>query len=230
MMENSRRLLQVRARIKRAASRATRKPSDVQLIAITKTRPIEEVEMIIKAGVRDVGENKVQEADIKKKVIEFPARWHLVGHLQKNKVKKAVSLFDVIHSVDSISLGRRVNSAAEELGKQQAILVQVDLANEATKFGIPVNQLFETLDHFKTCVHLSTQGLMILPPYLDDLEKLRPYFARLRELRDQALNRGLLSGVELSMGMSHDFEIAVEEGATMIRLGTSLFGPRITEE
>jgi pyridoxal phosphate enzyme (YggS family) len=148
-----------------------------------------------------------------------------VGHLQKNKVRKAVALFDRIHSLDSVELGRKLDRAAEEIGKVQPVLVQVDLASEPTKFGLPEKELFPALERLSGLRRLRVDGLMVLPPFVPDPEGVRPYFRRLRELGAEAFDQGL-AGRELSMGMSHDFEAAIEEGATFIRLGTALFGAR----
>lgn len=216
---------EIRDRCERACNRAGRKASSVTLVAVTKTRSVEEMTQAIRAGVSDVGENKVQEAETKKPALEATARWHLIGHLQKNKAKKAVELFDVIHSVDSAAIGRRMDRIAAELEKTQPVLVQVDLAGEETKHGLPEKDLVPTLESLSECSHLRVDGLMVLPPYFDDPEEVRPYFQRLRKLADDARERELV-GAELSMGMSHDFEVAIEEGATLVRVGTAIFGPR----
>jgi hypothetical protein len=197
----------------------------VHLVAVTKTRTVEEIAAAAEAGVTDVGENKVQEAEAKRPQLSG-LRWHLVGHLQKNKVKKALELFDLIHSLDSADLGRRLDKVAGEAGKVQPALVQVDLAGETTKFGVPEGELDATLGALADLENLRLDGLMVLPPYRPTPEEVRPYFQRLRELCQRAREQGLLSSAELSMGMSHDFEIAIEEGATLIRIGTALFGPR----
>jgi pyridoxal phosphate enzyme (YggS family) len=153
-------------------------------------------------------------------------RWHLVGHLQSNKARKAAELFDVVHSLDGADLGRRLNVVGAERGKAVHALVQVDLAAEPTKFGIPEAKLLTTLAVLRGLDSLRVEGLMILPPYAEDPEASRPYFRRLRLLRDRAQAAGLLAGSQLSMGMSHDFEAAVEEGATLVRVGTAIFGER----
>ena len=223
------RVAAVRERIARAAARAGRRPEDVALVAVSKTFPVESVRSAFAAGVRDLGENRVQEAEAKiAATADLRAaglRWHLVGHLQANKAKRAGALFDWVHSVDGISLGRRLNEAGVDRGKPIRVLVQVDLAGEETKFGVPESQLLPLLESLQSLPSLRVEGLMILPPYNEDPEKSRPYFRRLRELRDKAKVAGLLRG-DLSMGMSHDFEAAVEEGATLVRLGTAIFGER----
>jgi pyridoxal phosphate enzyme (YggS family) len=230
-MEFPVRLARIRERMEAACRRAGRALESVTLIAVTKTRSVEEVASAVAAGVVHLGENRVQEAEPKIEELRsrsFPEsegpRWHLVGHLQKNKAKKAVALFDCIHSVDGIELGRRIDRAAAEAEKVQPVLVQVDLAAEPTKFGVPEDELFPTLEAL-SLAHLRVEGLMLLPPFLPDPQAVRPFFRHLAELGSHARARGL-AGPELSMGMSHDFEIAIEEGATFIRVGTALFGPR----
>ena len=211
--------------MERAMELAGREPSSVKLVAVTKTRSVEEMATAVGAGVTDVGENKVQEAEAKKPELQASARWHLVGHLQKNKAKKAVELFDLIHTVDSAAIGQRIDRLAAERDKVQPVLVQVDLAGEETKDGLPEEEFFPTLECLGECSNLRVDGLMVLPPYFDDPDEVRPYFQRLRELSGNGHERGLV-GRELSMGMSHDFEVAIEEGATLVRVGTALFGPR----
>jgi len=222
------RLAEVRERIARAAARSGRAPGDVTLVAVSKTHPPEAVAAAFAAGVRDFGENKVQEAQTKLPELRdlSDSRWHLVGHLQGNKARKAVSLFDRIHSVDSIPLALKLEQAAAEAGKTLDVLVQVDLAGEATKHGADEAHLFPLLEQMRGLRSVRATGLMILPPFSDDPEASRPFFVRLRELRERAAAQGLLLGAELSMGMSHDFEVAVEEGATLVRIGTEIFGQR----
>ena len=218
----------VRERLSRAATRAGRKPHEITLVAVSKTHPPEAVREAHAAGVRDFGENKVQEAQTKLPELRdlSDSRWHLVGHLQGNKARKAVSLFDRIHSVDSIPLALKLEQAAAEAGKTLDVLVQVDLAGEATKHGADEAHLFPLLEQMRGLRSVRATGLMILPPFSDDPEASRPFFVRLRELRERAAAQGLLLGAELSMGMSHDFEVAVEEGATLVRIGTEIFGER----
>lgn len=216
---------EIRDRMDRALDRSGRDHSALTLVAVTKTRSVDEMRQAVKAGATDVGENKVQEAEIKRPALDAPLRWHLVGHLQKNKAKKAVEIIDLIHSVDSAAIGQRIDRLAAEREKVQPVLVQVDLAGEETKHGLPEGDLIPTLEQLGECSNLRVDGLMVLPPYLDDADEVRPYFRRLRVLSEGARKRGLLGG-ELSMGMSHDFEVAIEEGATIVRVGTALFGPR----
>jgi PLP dependent protein len=220
------RLEGIRDRMNEACQRGNRDPDSVRLVAITKTRSVSEIRAVVEAGVVELGENRVQEAESKAPAMGANVRWHLVGHLQQNKVNKAVPLFERIHSLDSVELGRRIDRAAAEIDKVQSVLVQVDLAGEETKFGLPERDLMETIEILGELPHLRVDGLMILPPYRDDPEEVRPFFRRLRELAFEAREARLSLGSELSMGMSHDFDVAIEEGATLVRIGTALFGPR----
>jgi pyridoxal phosphate enzyme (YggS family) len=220
----------VRERIARAATRAGRQPAEITLVAVSKTHPPERVREAFAAGVREFGENKVQEAEPKIAALAdlraAGLRWHLVGHLQANKARKAAALFDCIHSLDDASLGLRLEKAAAQGKKALPVLVQVDLAGEETKFGLDEEHLFPALEQLRGLKSVRVQGLMVMPPYEDDAERTRPYFKRLRELRDKARQENLLLGDELSMGMSHDLEVAIEEGATLVRVGTAIFGER----
>jgi hypothetical protein len=224
------RVAAVRERIARAAERAARPPGEVRLVAISKTHPPEAVRAAFAAGVRDFGENRVQEAEPKIAATvdlrESGLRWHLVGHLQSNKARRAASLFEVVQSLDSLDLALRLARAGVEAGRPVRTLVQVDLAGEATKFGLAEAELLPVLEALRGKEGLRIEGLMVLPPYFEDPEQARPYFRRLRSLHDRAQAAGLLEGRELSMGMSHDYEAAVEEGATMVRVGTAIFGER----
>ena len=220
----------VRERIARAATRAGRQPAEITLVAVSKTHPPERVREAFAAGLRDFGENKVQEAEPKIAALaDLRAgglRWHLVGHLQANKARKAAALFDWIHSLDDPALGLRLEKASAQSKKALPVLVQVDLAGEQTKFGLDEEHLFPALEQLRGLKSVRVQGLMVMPPYEDDPERARPYFKRLRELRDKARKENLLLGDELSMGMSHDLEVAIEEGATLVRVGTAIFGER----
>jgi PLP dependent protein len=220
----------VRERIARAVAQAGRKDGEVTLVAVSKTHPPDRVREAFAAGLRDFGENKVQEAEGKIAALgdlaAGGARWHMVGHLQANKARKAVTLFDCFHSVDDARLARRLEHAAAEQRRQVRVLVQVDVAGEEGKFGLDEAHLFPALEAMRGLKSVRVEGLMGFPPYDDDPERTRPYFRRLREVRDAALARGLLLGRELSMGMSHDLEVAIEEGATLVRVGTALFGER----
>lgn len=224
------RLSQVRGQIAAAAQNCGREAHEVSLIAISKTHPAEMIKSLIEFGATDIGENRVQEAEQKiREVGRDSARWHLVGHLQTNKARRAIKLFDVVHSVDSIDLARRLDRLCAEEGREKLqVLIQVDLAHEETKSGIEETKLPQLLDALGSLSRLELIGLMTLPPFFEDIEQARPFFRRLRELRDAlAPTRafGDRKG-ELSMGMTHDFEVAIEEGATMVRIGTAIFGPR----
>jgi len=226
----SERFADVRSRVAAAARRSNRSPDEIALIAISKTHPAEMLRDGLRAGITDFGENRVQEAE--EKILELgrsAARWHLVGHLQTNKAGKAVKLFDCIHSLDSIDLAQRLDRLCIAEGKAELeVLVQIDLGGEQTKTGIDPRAMPELLTALKGCQRLSLIGLMTLPPYFANPDCARPYFKTLRELRDELRAQGDFgerSG-ELSMGMSHDFEIAIEEGATMVRVGTAIFGER----
>ena len=213
----------MRSRIELAAARAGRDAADVKLVAVSKTHPSSTIEDAITAGITVFGENKVQEAESKIVAVgRSRAEWHLIGHLQSNKARKAVQYFDVVQSVDSLDLARRLERICDERGRDKlSVFVQVDLAGEETKSGIPEDELPELVEYLKTCGRLEFNGLMLLPPFFDNVEDVRPYFKRLREIRDR-----MLPGGDLSMGMSHDFEIAIEEGATVVRVGTAIFGER----
>ena len=223
------RIAVVRRRIERAAARAGRDPAGVTLVAVSKNHPPDAVRAALDAGVVDFGENRVQEAEGKVAALadcHERLHWHFVGHLQSNKVRKVLAFADLIHSVDEVELARRIDRAAGELARIARILVQVDLAGEETKSGLPAARLLDALDQMRQFPHLRVEGLMLLPPYEEDAERVRPFFRRLRELRNEAREAGLLAGGELSMGMSHDLEVAVEEGATLVRVGTAIFGER----
>jgi PLP dependent protein len=224
------RVAAVRERIARAAARVGRTAGEITLVAVSKTHPPQAVREAFAAGVRDVGENRVQEAEGKVAALADlrpqGLRWHLVGHLQSNKAKKAAALFDWVHSLDGASIGQRLGEAAQAEGRQMRALLQVDLAGEETKFGVEEARLFVALESLRALPAVKLLGLMALPPYEEDAERVRPYFRQLRVLRDRARERGLLEGAELSMGMSHDLEVAVEEGATLVRVGTAIFGER----
>jgi len=224
------RLDSVRARIAACVQRSNRAPEEITLVAVSKTHPPQLLREAIGIGVTDLGENRVQEAGPKiAEVGRSAARWHLIGHLQTNKARKAISLFDVIHSLDSISLARRLEQASIDEGREELrVLIQVDLAGEATKSGIVPEKLLDLVEVVNDCSRLKFAGLMVLPPFFEDRERVRPFFRRLKELRDELqLKRyfGVERG-ELSMGMTHDFEVAIEEGATMLRIGTAIFGER----
>jgi pyridoxal phosphate enzyme (YggS family) len=232
------RLDEIRGRVAACARRAGRTPEDVTLIAVSKTHAAEAVRRALVAGVADFGENRVQEAEEKIEVVGAAAaaaggalrpRWHLIGHLQSNKARRAVKLFDLIHTVDSAELIERLERMCVEEGRAELpVLLQVDLAGEETKAGALADELPELIAQAATCTHVRLAGLMTLPPFAEETERVRPFFRRLRELRDEWGGRGAFGAGrgELSMGMSHDFEVAIEEGATMVRVGTAIFGAR----
>lgn len=224
------RFAEVRARIDACATRCGRAPDEITLIAVTKTHPVETLRSALSIGAKDLGENRVQEAEPKIEALgRTAARWHLIGHLQANKARRAVKLFDLVHSVDSVELAQRLNRlCTEEQRAELPILIQVDLAGEETKTGARESELTELAQAIAACEHLRLRGLMTLPPFFTDAEMVRPYFKRLRELRDEMQLKGHFGAEpgELSMGMTHDFEIAIAEGATLVRIGTALFGER----
>lgn len=210
-----------------AALRVGRDPSEVKLVAVTKSQPLNKIKEAADLGLRVFGENRVQEAKIKiEQLREFDIEWHMIGHLQTNKVKDAVKYFELIHSVDSEKLAMIINKEAQKIGKIQRVLIQVKLSEEETKYGIAEEKVEELLKLCMKLESLKVEGLMTIPPYFEAPEDVRPYFRKLRQLRDSLVDKGYPLN-ELSMGMSHDFEIAIEEGATMVRIGTALFGQRI---
>lgn len=219
----------VRERLDRAAADAGRDPGAIRLIAVSKTFPPAAVEAAARAGLSDFGENRVQEALGKIERAAAPrVRWHLIGHLQSNKARSAAAAFHWIHSVDSVKLLRRIEQAAAQAGTAPNLLLQVDLAGEETRHGAPVAEVRPLLDAARECRAARVRGLMLMPPWMADPEAVRPCFRRLRELRDTLLAEGVDAALlgELSMGMSHDFEAAIAEGATMVRVGTAIFGRR----
>jgi pyridoxal phosphate enzyme (YggS family) len=225
----SARLADVREKIARAAGRAGRDPSAIRLVAVSKTFDADHVRAAADAGQADFGENKVQEAQQKQQALaDLRVRWHLIGHLQSNKAAKAAALFDVIHSIDDASLIRKIDAAAAQSGRSLELLVQVDLAGEPTKHGAREADLPAIFDAARSCTSVRISGLMTLPPATEDQEDARPWFRELIRVRDRLRGAGIDANslTELSMGMSHDFEVAVEEGATIVRVGTAIFGHR----
>jgi pyridoxal phosphate enzyme (YggS family) len=235
------RLEEVRRRIELCARRAGRDPASITLVAVSKTHPASLVAQAIRAGARDLGENRVQEAEEKIEEIKRSgdggarARWHLIGHLQSNKARRAVRAFDVIHTVDSVALAERLERVCEEEDRAELpVLVQLSLAGEAAKAGAEVSELPSIVERINSCARVRLLGLMTMPPFFDDAEQARPFFRRLRELRDEWRARGAFVNGDnggdgagaLSMGMSHDYEAAIEEGATLVRVGTAIFGAR----
>jgi pyridoxal phosphate enzyme (YggS family) len=223
------RLADVRDRIARAASRAGRDPSRITLLAVSKTFGADAVRAAAADGQIHFGENKVQEAQLKRaETRDLPLVWHLIGHLQSNKAKKAAAQFDVIHSVDSADLVKTLDAAAGAAGRQITLLAQADLAGEATKHGAREDALLSIFQAAAGCSAVKMSGLMIIPPAVKEVEDARPWFRKLRDLRDRLIAQGIEPGqlTDLSMGMSHDYEIAIEEGATIVRVGTAIFGAR----
>jgi pyridoxal phosphate enzyme (YggS family) len=218
-------------KISYAAIRSGRSPFDVKLVAVTKTIAVDKISEAVDLGLRVLGENRVQETEgkisnLKSQILNSIIEWHLIGYLQRNKAKRAVQLFDLIHSLDSTGLAEELNKHAEREGKFQRVLIQVKLSEEETKHGVPKEGLMNLIKKVSEMKHLKLEGLMTMPPFFDKAEMARPFFRELRELRDDAEKSGYQLP-ELSMGMTNDFEVAIEEGATMVRVGTAIFGERI---
>ena len=237
MMSIAENLDRVRGRIHEACHRAGRDPASVTLVAVSKTVPAERVREAIEAGVTDLGENYVQEAQAKiESLTPLPAdgapgqavRWHFIGHLQRNKAKYVARLFDVMQSVDSLALARELDRRAGAASRRLTVLIEVNISGEETKFGAEEAGALELVRGIAALEHLDVRGLMTMPPFFDDPEDSRPYFQQLRDLSDKLRAAALpeVEPVELSMGMTHDYHVAVEEGATLVRVGTGLFDPR----
>ena len=225
-----RRIHEIQERINRAAEKAERDPSTVRLVAVSKTVSVERIRMAIEAGAETFGENYVQEAQDKFSALSaLSATWHFIGHLQRNKARYVVRIFDLIHSVDSTRLADELNRQASKINKIQSILIQVNLAGEKTKSGISPEDTEMLVRHVSTWPYLSLPGLMTMPPYFNASEKVRPYFKQLRILRERIMDMSIenIGMSELSMGMTGDFETAVAEGATLVRVGTAIFGARV---
>ena len=228
-MELKQRLEEIRERIRKAAESCDRDPDSIRLVAVSKTVPAETVKEAIEAGATILGENYVQEARDKfDALVLYPVSWHFIGHLQSNKAKYAVRLFDLVHSVDSLKLAHALDKEAKKVDKIQSILVQVNISGEDTKSGITAAETPGLILEISRLENLSIKGLMTMPPYFYQPEKVRPYFAALRDLRDRLREQSIpnLSMDELSMGMTGDFEVAIQEGATIVRIGTAIFGER----
>lgn len=228
-MELEENISRVRERIAAACQRSGRRVEDVRLIAVSKTVAPDRIRQAYEAGLRDFGENRVQEAEAKRPALsDLTVTWHLIGHLQTNKAKSARELFHWIHSVDSLRLAAKLDKSAVCSGERLPVLLEVNLGEETSKSGAQENEvvaLAEQVDQLET---IELRGLMTIPPFLDDPERVRPFFRRLRLLAEK-INSARLPNVslqDLSMGMSHDFEVAIEEGATMVRVGTAIFGAR----
>jgi pyridoxal phosphate enzyme (YggS family) len=223
------RLERVKERIKATADACKRPVASIRLVAVSKTMPAEVVREAIEAGITDLGENYIQEAKEKINALAtYPVTWHYIGHLQSNKAKYAVRLFDLIHSVDSLKLAKELDKYAKKNDKIQTILIQVNVAREDSKSGVYLEDSVRLLREVSRLENISVKGLMTMPPYFNAPEKVRPFFAALRQFRDQIKKEAIpnISMDELSMGMTGDFETAIEEGATMVRIGTAIFGDR----
>lgn len=222
-------LQQVLEQIESAAIGCGRVPDSVRLVAVSKTVPAEQVRAAIEAGVTTLGENYVQEARDKIEALaDCEVSWHFIGHLQSNKAKYAVKLFDLIHSVDSVKLAEEIDKRAAGIDKTQAVLVQVNIAEEETKSGVSVEESTALVREISALKHLEVRGLMTMPPFFNQPERVRPYFKALRQLRDRIREMDIAGTAleELSMGMTGDFKVAIEEGATLVRIGTAIFGER----
>jgi len=215
--------------IERAVQKAGRSRGSVKLVAVSKTIGVEPIRQAVAAGAMALGENRVQEASSKRPLLsELPVEWHLIGSLQKNKANRAVEIFDWIESLDDLELAAKLDNACERLNKRMPVLIQVNVGREASKSGIAEEEAAEFAGRVSAFTHLEVRGLMAIPPYSEDPEESRPYFIRLREMAERIENQRLtrVSMKELSMGMSHDFPVAIQEGATLVRVGTAIFGPR----
>ncbi len=222
-------LKEIQENITTAAARCGRNPADITLVGVSKKHSVEKLQQAIHAGLSDLGENYIQEAMDKIDAIGSPAAcWHFIGHLQSNKARFAVRYFDLIHTVDKIKLAREIDKQAKKIDKRQKILIQVNIAEEETKSGADAHDAVELTQAVTQFENLELQGLMCMPPYFDDPEEARPYFRHLVRIREQILAAGVTSDAmrHLSMGMSHDFAVAIQEGATLVRVGTAIFGAR----
>jgi pyridoxal phosphate enzyme (YggS family) len=219
-------LERVRSQIAHAAGKSGRSADDIELVAITKTHPVERVREAVDAGQQLFGESRVQEARVKIPELPSALRWHFVGHLQKNKIRHALPLFELFHSVDSLALAEDVNRIAEEEGLHPRVLLEVNVAGEGSKFGFAPGKLREEIEALLALPRLSIEGLMCIPPLVEEAEASRKHFADLRRLRDALEKEFNLKLPQLSMGMTNDFMVAVEEGATLVRVGTAIFGER----
>jgi PLP dependent protein len=220
------RIEQVRAKISEAARRANRSVDEIELVAVSKGHEAERIREAIDHGQTLFGESKVQESRVKIPLLPSHLRWHFIGHLQKNKVRHALPLFELIHSIDSLELAEQMDRIAREDGLYPRVLLEVNVAGEGSKFGFAPEALKRHMGQLLTLDRLSIEGLMTIPPIAEEAEASRPYFAKLRELRDSLETEFNLKLTELSMGMTGDFTVAIEEGATMVRIGTAIFGER----
>jgi pyridoxal phosphate enzyme (YggS family) len=230
MMDLENRWAEINRRLDAACARVGREPDTVQVMAVSKTRQPDEIRDVAALGIETFGENKVQEARAKIPLCSGRLHWHLIGHLQSNKAREAVQLFEMIHAVDSLRLLEILDRAAGEEGRQLSVCLEVNVSGERSKFGMAPEAVLETLRGAERLFKVKVVGLMTIPPVAEDPEDARPFFRALRELRDRMQDQTGSPLPELSMGMSQDFEVAVEEGATWIRVGTLLFGPRPRKE
>lgn len=224
------RLMEIKLRLSAAALRSARSVSSVQLVAVSKSHPPELLREALGAGVEIFGENRIQEARIKVPLLPKSARWHFIGHLQSNKVRQALPLFELLHGVDSLGIATEINRVASELGMYPRVLLEVNVAGEGSKFGFTPDALGAQIEALLGLGRIEIAGLMTIPPPSLDPEHSRQYFLRLRELRDKMSRETGVVLPELSMGMSADFEVAIEEGATMVRVGSALFGERVGKQ
>jgi len=220
-------LERVREQIAQAATKAGRAVNDIELVPITKSHPAEKVREAIEAGHTLFGESRVQEARLKIPELPSSLRWHFVGHLQKNKIRHALPLFEMIHSIDSLALAKEMNRIAEEEGLHPRILLEVNVAGEGSKFGFVSDKLREQMEELLALPRLSILGLMCIPPITKGAEASRKYFVQLREQRDSLQTEFRVDLTQLSMGMTQDYAVAVDEGATLVRVGTAIFGERL---
>ncbi|MBN2328739.1 MAG: YggS family pyridoxal phosphate-dependent enzyme [Candidatus Omnitrophica bacterium] len=219
----------IQEKVIQTAERCGRSPQSVKIVAVSKTQPAQAVREAYQAGLRVFGENRVQEAESKiAEIQDLQAEWHLIGHLQTNKVKKILPLFQLVHSVDSVKLIEAIEKECAKQNKTMPILLQLNLSGEESKFGAEAGELEKLLTALENAPHLKSRGLMTIPPFTDDPEDVRPYFRQLRKVGEQYKNDIIKSGktLELSMGMTNDFPVAIEEGATLVRIGTAIFGSR----
>lgn len=219
-------LLKVLEQISRAAIKAGRKPEEIKLVAVTKTIPPQTILQAIEAGVKIIGENKAQEARDKYQIIKDRVIWHFIGNIQRNKVKYIVQFASCVHSLCDFNVAHEFNSRLEKIDKKMDFLIEVNLSQEPSKYGLMENEVLNFLHQISYLKHINIRGLMTMPPFFEDPEFARPFFIKLRQLKDQLQKEGFHNITELSMGMSNDFQVAIEEGATLVRIGTAIFGPR----
>jgi pyridoxal phosphate enzyme (YggS family) len=228
MSSVSENLENVREQIVAAADKAGRSADDIELVAVSKTHDAERVREAVQAGQQLFGESRVQEARVKIPELPSNLRWHFIGHLQKNKIRHALPLFELFHGIDSLDLARDMNRIAEEAGSHPRVLLEVNVAGEGSKFGFKPERVRADMESLLALPRLSIEGLMTIPPFAPEAETSREFFIRLRELRDQLQQEFQIALPQLSMGMTNDFSVAVEEGATLVRVGTAIFGERAT--